>query len=205
MWMTKISETNWRKTRRPLSGVCSRHFRYTYVHSHKNCIVCPKFYRAAVHYKVPYSPYFTSVRVIRTSIPLPGTVLYTWHIRTTYQVPGKIYVHGTWYFTGIYLPNISRLCFLGYVQNHTRGIYPGYYPTKNFCMSARDFCKFCTNIHTCTRNFCKLGTPMPQIPGVWVQHFYTCPKLVWVLYARATIPGTSVSSVTRPYPYPGLL
>ena len=31
----------------------------------------------------------------------------------------------------------SRLCSLGYVQNHARGIYPGHYPTKNF----RKFCR----------------------------------------------------------------
>jgi len=61
MWMTKIRETNRRKTRRPPSGVCSRHFRYTYVHSHKNCILCPKlsnFWDSAVH----YWPYITAAR-----------------------------------------------------------------------------------------------------------------------------------------------
>ena len=46
---------------------------------------------------------------------------------------------------------------------------------------------------------------MPQIPGVWVQHFHTCPELLYVLYARATIRGTSGSSVRLSYPYPELL
>ena len=32
-----------------------------------------------------------------------------------------------------------RLCSVGYVQNHARGIYPGYYPTKNFCKFCRTF------------------------------------------------------------------
>ena len=98
-----------------------------YVRSHKNCIVHPKFGdSAAVHYKVQYSPYFTTVRIVRTSITLPGTVLYTWHIRTRYQeYSGTSYIYGTWYFTGIYLPNISRLCSSGYVQNIPGVFTPG--------------------------------------------------------------------------------
>ena len=134
--MTKTRETNRRKTRRLLSGVCSRHFRYTYVHSHKNCVVCPKILRqrcSTLQSTIVYSPYFTSVRIIRTSITLPGTVLYTWHIRTRYQVPGKIYqVKYTSYMAPGILPaficRIFQACVLslGYVQNHTRGVFtPG--------------------------------------------------------------------------------
>ena len=61
MWMTKIREPNRRKTRRPPSGVCWRHVRYTYVHSHKNCILCPKlspYWHSAVH----YWPYITAAQ-----------------------------------------------------------------------------------------------------------------------------------------------
>ena len=57
----KIRETNRRKTRRPPSGVCSRHFRYTYyVHSHKTASSAPNypFFESAVH----YWPYITAAR-----------------------------------------------------------------------------------------------------------------------------------------------
>ena len=83
-----------------------------YVRSHKNCIVYPKFGdSAAVHYKVQYSPYFTTVRIIRTSITLPGTaVLYTWHIRTVRRI---------WYLVFVY-----RI-FQGCVLQGTYRTYPG--------------------------------------------------------------------------------
>ena len=99
---------------------------------------------------------------------------------------------------------VPRLCSVGYLQHNTRGIYHWYYPTK-------DFCKFSTTFVPRTRNFCKFCTtfipvpvtslstvlpPVPQIPGVREKHFCTCRELLWVLQARATIPGTSVSSVT---------
>ena len=150
---------------------------YLDVHSHKNCIVCPKIWdSAAVHYKVQYSPYFTSIRIIRTSITLPGTVLYTWHIRTRYQVPGKIYVvYGTWHFTGIYLPSFSSLCsfFRVRTEPYPRGIYPGYCPTKNFC------------------KFCRTFIPVPGNSVSSVRHSY--------MY----VPGTSVSFCKIPIPLPG--
>ena len=106
-----------------------------YVHSHKNCIVYPKFGdSAAVHYKVQYSPYFTTVRIIRTSITLRSTVLYTWHIRTRYQE-----YSGTSYMVPGILPVFIYRIFQGCVLQGTYRtypcIYPGYYPTKNFCMS----------------------------------------------------------------------
>ena len=46
---------------------------------------------------------------------------------------------------------------------------------------------------------------MATIPGVQVQHLYTCPEFLWLLYARTTIIGTSVSSVRLSYPYPEVL
>ena len=46
---------------------------------------------------------------------------------------------------------------------------------------------------------------MPQRPGVRVQHVYTCPELLGVMYACATIPGSSGSFVRLSYPYPELL
>ena len=90
-----------------------------------------------------------------------------------------------------------KLCSVGHVQNHTRNIYPRYYPTKNFCKFCRTFIPVpgtCVSsvLHTRTRNFCKLCTPVPQIPGVRVQHFYTCPEAY-------------VSYVALPYPYPQLV
>ena len=36
-------------------------------------------------------------------------------------------------------PNFPSLCSVGYVQNHTRGIYPGHYPTNSFCKLCRAF------------------------------------------------------------------
>ena len=96
----------------------------------------------------------------------------------------------------------------------------------------RNFCEFCTifipapgtsvgsvrysyphpellwvlhDIHTRTRNFCDLCTPRATISGVRVQHFLYPPGTSVRFVHRATIPGTSVSSVTLPYPYPNLL
>ena len=99
-----------------------------YVRSHNNCIVYPKFEdSAAVHYKVQYIPYFTTVRIIRTSITLPGTVLYTWHIRTRYQVPGKIYLVRIWYLA-FYRCLFTEFCKLVFFRVRTEP-YPGYsYP-----------------------------------------------------------------------------
>ena len=167
MWMTKIRETNRRKTRRPPSGVCSRHFRYTfvlrsmYVHT-KNCIVYPKFGdSAAVHYKVQYSPYFTTVRIIRTStsITLPGTVLYTWHIRTRYQE-----YSGTSYMVPGILPVFIFRIFQGCVLQGTYRTYPGYLPRV---LPYKELLYVC-------------GTFIP-VPGTSVssvRHPYTYPELL---------------------------
>ena len=157
--MQPTSEATGRKSGPPRSALAP-----IYVHSHKNCIVCPNFWdrAAALHNKVQYSAYFTTTeRIIRTNITLPGTVVYTWHIRTRYRVPGKIYqyvVYGTWYFTGIYLPIILRLCSVGTIPE----VFTPYYRTKNFCI-------FCTR-----RTFI-------TVPGTCVssvRHSYTYPELL---------------------------
>ena len=96
-----------------------------YVRSHKNCIVYPKFGdSAAVHYKVQYSPDFTTVRIKRTSITLPGTALYTWHIRTRCQVPGKIRRIG---YLACYRYLFTEFFKLVFFRVRTEP-YPGYLP-----------------------------------------------------------------------------
>ena len=77
--------------------------------------------------------------------------------------------------------NLPRLCSVGYVQNHTRGIYPGYHPTKNFCKFCRTFIPVPETSVSSVRlsnpypELCELCTPLPQIPGVRVQHFVYLP------------------------------
>ena len=83
---------------------------------------------------------------------------------------------------------ISEAVFCRVLTNCTRGIYPGYYPTKNFC------------------EFCRTFTPVPRTSASSVRHSYPYPKHLEVLYARAhntrgagtaflyTL-GTSVSSL----------
>ena len=75
----------------------------------------------------------------------------------------------------------TRLCSVGYVRHHTRGIYPGYYPTKNFCKFYRTFISVpgtsVSSVRPChkypgygysifipARNFCEFCTPVPQYP-----------------------------------------
>lgn len=61
--------------------------------------------------------------------------------------------------------------------------------------------------HTRTRNFGEFSMPVQQYRVRVVQRFCTCTELLWVVYVRATIPRTSVSSISRSlsYPYPELL
>ena len=61
------------------------------------------------------------------------------------------------------------------------------------------------DIHTCTRNFRKFCTPVARIPWVRVQHvLYPLGTSVSSVFACATIPGTSGSSVRHPHvPAPG--
>ena len=84
--------------------------------------------------------------------------------------------------------NFARLCSVGYVSNHTRGFYPGYYPTKNFC-------KFC-------KTFIGHLYPYPEV---------MCVSSVLRTHTRTScefcttcvpVPGTCVSSVRSPYPCP---
>ena len=108
---------------------------------------------------------------------------------------------------------------------HTKP-YPGYLlrvlPYKNFC----NFCRTLIPVpgtsgssvrpYHNTRNFWMFrktfipvpgtcvssGRPVPQYPGYGYIMFCTRPDLLEVLYACATIPGTSGSSETLPNRYP---
>ena len=117
--------------------------------------------------------------------------------------------------------------------NRTRGIYPGYYPTKELLWVLQ-------GIHTRTRNFwkfCMAISPYKEhlsvlyvratMPGVRVQQFHTYlpgTSVSWVRpchntrnfcefcnsfleFCNTSVPvrGTSASSVRTPYPYPELL
>ena len=97
-------------------------------------------------------------------------------------------------------------------RHHTRDITPGITLRRTSLSSVGqsyaypELLEVLYDSHTCTRNFWKFCTPVPQIPGTRVYHFYNLcdlctpvlqyPKL---LYARATIPGTSANYVTLPY------
>ena len=54
------------------------------------------------------------------------------------------------------------------------GYFPGYYPCRNFCM------------------FCTTFIPVPGASVSYVRHPNPYPKLAYLLYARATIPGVRV-------------
>ena len=73
-----------------------------------------------------------------------------------------------------------------------------------------------TTHHARARNFCKICTPRPAIPGVRVQHFLYPPgtsvssvrpchntrNFCEFCNTSAPVPETSASSVILPYPYP---
>ena len=114
-----------------------------------------------------------------------------------------------------------KVVFCRVRTNNTRGIYPGYYPTKNFC------------------EFCSTFISVPGTSGSSVRHSYPYPELLEVLYDIHTrtrgmgisfynyvssvrpchntrnicefcntsvpYPEVSVSSVRSPYPNPELL
>ena len=162
------------------------------------------------------------------------------------------------------VPELSiSVLSVGCTRNHTRGIYRGYFPTKNLCNfcrtlipvpgtsgtsvrrchktrgtgtaclylpetsgcsvslchNTRKFWKFCKTFILVLWNFWKFCTtyipapgtsrcyvrPWPQYPGYGYNMICTRPELREVLYACATIPGTSGSYVPLPYPYPKLL
>ena len=65
--------------------------------------------------------------------------------------------------------------------NHTRGIYPGYYPTNNFC------------------KICRVLIPVTGTSGSSGRRSYLySTELLEVLYARGTIPGVRVQHVLYP-------
>ena len=88
--------------------------------------------------------------------------------------------------TFIPVPELSIFVIsVGYTQNHTRGIYPGYYPTKNIC------------------NFCKTLIPVSGTSGSSVRPCHNSRNFWKFCKTIIPVPGTSVSSV-RPVPqYPG--
>ena len=112
-----------------------------------------------------------------------------------------------------------------FYAGYSWGIYPGYYPTKNFVSSVGhsypylEILEFLYDIHTCTRNFWKFCTLVATKPGVRVQHglypLGTSVSSVRLCHnirnfckfrrTSVTVPGTSVSSVRSSYPYPELL
>ena len=128
------------------------------------------------------------------------------------------------------LVQLFKVVFCGVRTKHTRGIYPGYYPTKNFCNFCRTFIPYLEllevlyGIHTRARNFWKFCTAVATIPGVRVQHVMymlgtsvSSVRLFSVSYVRlchntrnfwkfcktfVPVPGPSGSSVRSPYPYP---
>ena len=68
------------------------------------------------------------------------------------------------------LPRLGSDCRVR--TNHTRGVYPGYYPTKNFCEFCRTFIPVpgtsVSSVRPChnTRNFwkfCKTFIPVPEL------------------------------------------
>ena len=123
---------------------------------------------------------------------------------------------------GTTLIPVPELCVIvisvGYTQNHTRGIHPGYYPTKNHC----NFCG--TLIHapgtsgssvrrchkdpaygysmfTHIRNFSKFCSPVPQYPEVLkvLQDVHTRARnFCEFCKTRATTPGVRVQHFLYP-------
>ena len=75
------------------------------------------------------------------------------------------------------------LCPVGHVQTIPRVcIYPGYYPTKNFC------------------KFCRTFMLVPRTTGSSVRHSHSYPELLELLYCTpvATVPGVRVQHVLYP-------
>ena len=66
------------------------------------------------------------------------------------------------------LTQIYKVVLCTVRTNHTRGIYPRYYPTKNF------------------RKFCRTFIAVPEASGSSVRYSHPYPELLGVLYARAT-------------------
>ena len=129
-------------------------------------------------------------RIFTRELPVPGTSVSSVQ---PYQYPERLSV-----MYGIHTCTLSIfVMYVGHTHNHIRVcIFPGYYPTKNFC----NFCRILISV---------LGTSGSSVrrcrkdPGYGVQHVYTRPELLEVLYdfrtrtrnfcefckTRATIPG----------------
>ena len=102
--------------------------------------------------------------------------------------------------------NVARLCPVGYVQYIMPGVFSRLLPYEELWVLY--------GIHTRTRNYCKVCTTFIPVHGNCLISVPQCHNtrstgttlsyLLLVLYARATTPGTSVSSVRRLYRYPEL-
>ena len=122
------------------------------------------------------------------------------HLAHTYHVPGilRYVVYGTWCFTGIYLPNISRLCSSGYVRN-----IPGVF-TPGITLQRTSVCL--KDIHTHARNFCKFCTTFMHVPGTSVSSLRPCHKYPGYYGHSIFIPARNLCEFCTPVPqYPELL
>ena len=103
------------------------------------------------------------------------------------------------------------------MQNHTRGIYPGYYRTENFCKFCRTFIPVpgtsvssvaVSYVHANATNTRGAGTAFLYLPGTSVSSVRPCHNtrnFCEFCNTSIPVPGTSVSCVRSPYPYPELL
>ena len=128
--------------------------------------------------------------------------------RKCFHAPGTFYGY---LMSLIHRPSYPKeysnvvFCSLGYLQNHTRGIYPAYYPTKNFCKFCRTFIPVpgtsVRSVRPC-HNTRGTGTAFVYLPGTSVRSGRPChnTRNFWK-FCRTFIPvpETSVSFV-RPVP-----
>ena len=112
--------------------------------------------------------------------------------------------------TFIPVPELSIFVLsVGYTQNDTRGIYPGYYPTNDICNLCRTLIPVPgssgSSVRRCTKTR-GTGTAFLYLPGTSVSSVRPChnTRNFWKFCKTfIPVPGTSVSSV-RPVPqYPG--
>ena len=81
-------------------------------------------------------------------------------------------------------PFFARPCSVGYSQTVPGVFTPGITLQRTFVSSVGQLYPYpelledLYDIHTRTRNFWKFCTPVPTIPGVRVQHFYTRSELL---------------------------
>ena len=79
---------------------------------------------------------------------------------------------------------IFKIVFCRVQTDHTLGIYPGYYPTKNFW------------------KFCRTFTPVPRISGSSVRPCHNTRNFCEFCNTSIPVPEISGSSVRPPCPYP---